>query len=113
MEHTFASAPETTNSIPAVITEEFLSALRNHGVVEAALFGSVADGTATPESDIDLLVTFAQPMPLFDQLRLADELQGICGRPVDLMTDIHPAFRPYILPTLIPLSLPTREYLTS
>lgn len=49
---------------------------------------------------MDLLVTFARPVPLFAQLRLADQLQRISGRPVDLMTDLHPAFAPYIVPTL-------------
>lgn len=100
-----ASVPETTSRVPAVITAEFLSALRDHGVIKADVFGSTADGTDTPDSDIDLLVAFVQLVPLFDQLRLADELRRICGRPVDLMTAIHPAFRPYIEPTLIPLPL--------
>lgn len=79
--------------------------MRDHGVIKAELFGSFADGTAGPDSDIDLLVTFAEPVRLFDQLRLADNLGRISGRPVDLMTQIHPAFAPYIMPTLISLPL--------
>lgn len=105
MENMAAAVPRTTNNVSAVITAEFLGALRDRGVVRAELFGSFADGTETPDSDIDLLVTFAGPVSLFDQLRLAADLGRIAGRRVDLMTDIHPAFRPYIVPTLIALPL--------
>jgi uncharacterized protein len=87
--------------VPAVITEEFLRALREHGVVRAELFGSSPRGTMTPDSDVDLLVTFDRPVRLFAQLRLADTLRDICGRPVDLVTRLHPAFRPYIEPELM------------
>ncbi len=105
MEHGFAASPPSSPRIPAIISPEFLQALRDHGVVKAELFGSFADGTDGLDSDIDLLVAFAEPVSLFYQLGLADELQRISGRPVDLLTDIHPAFAPYIVPTLIPLPL--------
>jgi predicted nucleotidyltransferase len=91
--------------IPDVISPEFLAELRAHGVVQAHLFGSFAHGDAGPESDVDLLVRFDPPVTFFDQLRLAELLKRICGRPVDLITDLHPAFAPYILPTLVPLPL--------
>ncbi|MGI8643934.1 MAG: nucleotidyltransferase family protein [Thermomicrobiales bacterium] len=105
MRNHVALSPASTREIPTTISAEFLQALRDHGVIQAQLFGSSAVGAVGPESDIDLLVTFAEPVPLFAQLRLADLLQRICGRPVDLMTDIHPAFAPLITPTLIPLPL--------
>lgn len=79
--------------------------MRDHGVVKAHLFGSFAHGAARPDSDIDLLVAFAEPGSFFDELRLADELQRLSGRSVDVMTEIHPVFAPYILPTLIPLPI--------
>lgn len=100
-----AATPASLPPFQGLISDEFLVMLREHGVVEAAVFGSVARGTATPESDIDLLVTFDRPVTLFDQLRLADRLQEVAGRKVDLMTDLHPAFAPVIIPTLVPLPL--------
>ena len=79
--------------------------LRAYGVVEASLFGSTARGAERPDSDVDLLVTFEKPTKLFTQIDLADELTALTGRRVDLMTELHPAFAPYIEPTLVPLPL--------
>jgi predicted nucleotidyltransferase len=62
-------------------------------------------GAARPDSDIDLLVTFGNPVTLFAQIDLAEELTRLTGRRIDLMTAIHPAFEPYIRPTLVPLPL--------
>lgn len=101
-----AATPAPKTPLQVLISDEFLALLRECGVVEAALFGSVARGTATPESDIDLLVTFDRPVTLFDQLRLADRLQEIAGRRVDLMTELHTAFATAISQTLVPLPLP-------
>lgn len=44
---------------PDIITDDFLTIMRAHGVIEAYLFGSVSRGEERPDSDIDLLVTFA------------------------------------------------------
>jgi predicted nucleotidyltransferase len=103
-----AATPTSTRDtavLPDIISEEFLSALRANGARRAFLFGSFARGEATPSSDVDLLVEFDQPKSLFDELRLAERLQQLCGHPVDLMSDIHPAFAPYIVPTMLTLPL--------
>ena len=105
MEHLPASAPVRCSGLADVISTACLSTLRDHGVIEAYVFGSVADGIAGPASDIDLPVALSQPAPLFAQLRLASELQRISGRRVDLMTDIHLVFRSFIEPTLLRLPL--------
>lgn len=104
MEHTTPSLQLDTG-IPPEITEEFLVVLREYGVVEASVFGSTVRDEAHPESDIDLLVRFETPATLFRQIELASALARVCQRPVDVLTDIHPAFRPYILPTLVRLPL--------
>lgn len=104
-----AMEPTASEPVSALIGEtipaEFLTLLRAHGVTEAHLFGSVATGNAGPNSDLDVLVTFDHPVPLFDQLRLAERLGKVCSRSVDLMTDIHPAFSASIIPTLVRLPL--------
>ncbi|CAN5798564.1 nucleotidyltransferase [soil metagenome] len=91
--------------LPKVISQEFLATLRSHGVTSASLFGSVARGEDRPDSDIDLLVQFDVQVSLFRRIGLALELSRISGRNVDLMTKVHPAFEPYILPTLVHLPL--------
>jgi predicted nucleotidyltransferase len=69
------------------------------------VFGSVARGEARPDSDLDLLVTFDPPISFFKRMDVADELSHLCGRQVDLITNIDPAFAPYIEPTLVRLPL--------
>lgn len=56
-------------------------------IQELAIFGSALNDRFSAESDIDLLVTFANDMAYtFGQLaRMQDELQAIFGRPVDLI----------------------------
>jgi len=61
-------------------------ALNELGVKSLALFGSVARGEAGPESDIDILVEFAQPVGLFEFVRLKVVLEQILGCDVDLVT---------------------------
>lgn len=103
---TSTSTPQTSiTSLPPIITGRFLAILRAYNVTEAFVFGSIVDGTARPDSDIDLLVTFGKPTTLFRQIDLSDELARETGRRIDLMTAIHPAFEPYIRPTLVSLPL--------
>ena len=47
------------------IREVVLGILKLHGVKRVAVFDSVARDEETPESDIDLLVAFEQPLGLF------------------------------------------------
>lgn len=56
-------------------------------IVELALFGSVLRDDFRPDSDIDLLVTFAPGirLTLEDYLEMEEELQAIFGRKVDLV----------------------------
>lgn len=60
---------------------------RRWRVTELALFGSVLRDDFGPESDVDVLVTFADDASwdLLDVVRMRDELAGIFGRPVDLV----------------------------
>jgi predicted nucleotidyltransferase len=90
---------------PDLLTDASLAVLRRHGVVSAHLFGSVARHEERPDSDIDLLVTFARDVWYGERLLLSEELSRLCGRRVELVTALHPAFTPYVLPTLVPIAL--------
>lgn len=62
-----------------------LRLIRSHGGRNPRVFGSVAQGTDTEESDIDLLVDFDRAMSLFDVARLERKIQEVLGTPVDVV----------------------------
>lgn len=74
--------------------------LRHH-IRKLSLFGSVLDGTAGPDSDVDLLVEF-EPGHTPGLIRLAameNELSDLLGRKADLRTpaDLGRHFRDEVL----------------
>lgn len=91
--------------------DEIRQALREHqpilaerfGVRSLALFGSVARGEATAESDVDLLVEFDRPVGLFELFALQDELELILGRRVDVGTvqSLKPRVRERVLEEMV------------
>lgn len=50
------------------------------------VFGSVARGDDTPDSDIDLLVEPAADASLFDLARFEADVEALLGRPVDVVS---------------------------
>lgn len=73
---------------------EVISRLREHqgelrtkyGVESIALFGRVAEGTATPNSVVELLVEFRTPPTFRKFFETQYFLEEILGREVDLVT---------------------------
>jgi predicted nucleotidyltransferase len=66
--------------------EAIKAAVARHHGRRVRLFGSVARGEERPNSDIDLLVDFDPESSLFDLIRLTRELEGLLGRPVDVVS---------------------------
>ena len=56
-------------------------------IVELSLFGSVLREDFGPDSDVDVLVTFApeEHWGLLDLVKMESELEEVFGRPVDLI----------------------------
>ena len=81
--------------IPNVDRERLSAFCRTHDIRRAAIFGSLARGEGRPDSDIDLLVTFAAPKSLLTVVRLERELAAELGRKVELLTEesISPLIR--------------------
>jgi len=67
--------------------EEILRLAAAHGARNVRVFGSTARGTATPESDIDLLVDMEPRRSQLDLVALWQELEDLLARKVDLVTD--------------------------
>ena len=84
------------------LRKRILPVLLPYGVLRVALFGSVARGEDTPESDIDILVELKPPgerPPLgLKWFGLEEELGRVLGREVELVSEsaLSPYIRPYV-----------------
>ena len=67
--------------------EKIAEFCRKHRVRKLSLFGSALREDFRPDSDVDLLVSFAEDArySLFDLAALEEELSSILGRKVDLV----------------------------
>jgi predicted nucleotidyltransferase len=72
--------------------------LRARGVRHAALFGSVARGTATPTSDIDIMIDVDPDadMSVYEYVGLKRYIAELFDGPVDVID--REGLRPYIRP---------------
>ncbi len=68
---------------------------RQGGIRLAILFGSLAAGDATPQSDLDLAVLMGIPLSSETKMTLIGELSQAIGRPVDLI-DLRVAGEPLL-----------------
>ncbi len=86
---------------PAVSIDAIAGLCRRYGVRELALFGSMAKGDATPDSDVDLLVEFLpETKPdLYTLAEMQRELMELLRRKVDLVTKrgLKPLIRDEVL----------------
>ena len=109
-----AYAGRISRSHSPAVRDEIVAQLRarqdlflRFGVKSAALFGSVVRDEAKPHSDVDLMVEFlpGQPGGLFRYVELKHALEGLLGRPVDLITRGHikPRLKQRILAECLPV----------
>ncbi|MGJ0534674.1 nucleotidyltransferase family protein [Methylocystis sp.] len=77
---------------------EVLNVASRHGASNVRLFGSVARRSETPSSDVDILIDLARDRGFSDFLALAEELEELIGRKVDLVTSrgLSPYLKPLI-----------------
>lgn len=90
--------------------ERLAELCRRYHVAKLEMFGSRAKGTARPDSDVDLLVTFEPGQtPGLEFFGMADELEWLFGHPVDLLTrprverDHNPYFKQSVLSAARPV----------
>lgn len=79
---------------PSERNKKLVSFLTKHGAKKIGLFGSVARGEETPDSDIDVLVEFKGDPSLLDIVIIEQEASEILGKKIDLVTE--EALSPYI-----------------
>ena len=60
---------------------------RDHGVADVRVFGSMARGTATESSDLDLLVRFEETATLIDVIGFKQAVEETLGISVDVVEE--------------------------
>ena len=75
---------------------------RRYPLRRLAIFGSVARGEGSADSDIDIMVEFSEPVG-FEIVDLAIELEDVLGHPVDLVSrkGIRDRLMPYVEKDLV------------
>jgi len=94
--------------IPEIIVsrkEQILALATKYGASNVRVFGSVAQGTADENSDVDFLVNLAPGRSLFDLGGLLYELQKLLVRNVDVVTPagLRPRIRDRVLREAVPI----------
>ncbi len=78
---------------------------RRYNARNVKVFGSMARGDADDNSDVDLLVDFSADTSLLDRIALAQEIEKLLGRKIDLVSadKLHKLIRKSVLEESIPL----------
>lgn len=87
------------------IREKIIRITQDHHASNIRIFGSVARGDATPNSDVDILVQFDDQASIFDEVALWNKLQKLLQCDVDLSSDdtLKSYMRQTVLDEAIPL----------
>lgn len=72
--------------MPDAMIGSMIPFFQAYGIKKAALFGSVARGQNTPESDVDLVVSFGKKYDLLDIVGLKQDLEEALQVPFDVIT---------------------------
>jgi uncharacterized protein len=85
--------------------DEILRIAARHGASNVRVFGSVAKGEATAQSDVDFLVELERGRSLLDHAALMVDLENLLGRRVDVATErgLKPRVRERILTEAVQL----------
>ena len=84
---------------------KILQIAARHGARKVRVFGSVAQGTARRDSDVDFLVELEKGRSLLDHAALIVDLERLLKRPVDVASErgLRPPVRKQVLKDAIPL----------
>lgn len=84
---------------------ELVAEARKGGLSNIRIFGSVARGTSTASSDLDILVDANRPISLIDLLKFSDYVAETLGVDVDVFTErtLNPSVRESVLAEAIKL----------
>ncbi|MDR0859324.1 MAG: nucleotidyltransferase domain-containing protein [Oscillospiraceae bacterium] len=67
------------------IRDSLIPLFIEYGITKSAVFGSFARGEETDSSDVDLLFSINNHMPLSEWNKMEERIQTALGRPVDFI----------------------------
>lgn len=101
---------DTTHTAPNLAMlrdhrDAILALAEQYGAYNLRVFGSVARGEATPNSDVDLLVSFREGTSLFELSAFWQDLEALLGYKVNVLSEngLKARFRQRIEKDLIAL----------
>ncbi len=85
--------------------DEILAIAKKHGIKNVRVFGSVARGEETPESDVDFLINVTEDCEAFGFLDFQEAMTKLFGRECDIVFErgIFPPMRERIMREAKPL----------
>jgi uncharacterized protein len=97
--------PLMSSSILQKYRTEILDLAARHGATDMRVFGSLARGEGTENSDLDLLVELEAGRSLLDLVGLKQDLEDLLHRSVDVVTEraLSPYLRERVLSEAVPL----------
>ncbi|MDH4028950.1 MAG: nucleotidyltransferase family protein [Nitrospirota bacterium] len=84
---------------------EILAIATRYGASNIRVFGSMAHGNESPESDIDIIVKMEKGRSLLDIIAIKQDIEELLGRKVDVVTEasISPYIRDNVLKEAVSL----------
>lgn len=76
---------KTNSKMISQIRESIINVAEKYAISKVTLFGSQASGTATEDSDIDLMVEFNKPVTLITLSSLKYDLEEMLNKNVDVI----------------------------
>ncbi|OJV87591.1 MAG: nucleotidyltransferase [Bacteroidia bacterium 44-10] len=88
--------------LPQSQIDIIINAMLPYNPVRIGIFGSVARGEDSENSDVDILYQLKEVIKFTNLLRLHEELEQKLNRKVDLVSEkyAHPKLKPYIMKDL-------------
>ncbi|MEA5129516.1 MAG: nucleotidyltransferase domain-containing protein [Proteiniphilum sp.] len=88
--------------LPQSQIDIIINAMLPYNPVRIDIFGSVARGEDSENSDVDILYQLKEVIKFTNLLRLHEELEQKLNRKVDLVSEkyAHPKLKPYIMKDL-------------
>ncbi|RII34777.1 nucleotidyltransferase domain-containing protein [Clostridium chromiireducens] len=79
------SSKDKTLILSIVDSQGFKDLFINRGITNVIIFGSLANGDLTSESDVDIAIISGVPISFNDELILTQKLEELLDRDIDLI----------------------------